>query len=112
MLLMIARLTIYLIVISALLTCVEPALADTKSSSFSYDRNGRLTTGLYEGAGRCVVWAYDANGNRTSQYSAVKIVAPPLWGEAKWGEADWVKGFANPLWGSATWGCVVWVPAP
>lgn len=109
---MIVRMSLYPIAVAALMTCAAPALADTKTSSFGYDRNGRLTTGLYENAARCVVWAYDPNGNRTSQDSATKVVDPPLWGEAKWGEADWIKGFANQLWGAAKWGCVMWAPGP
>lgn len=60
------------------------------ANSYSYDRLGRLTSAFYE-SGLCVVYSYDANGNRTAITS---ISVPP----------------GTPTWGAATFGCFVWTP--
>jgi YD repeat-containing protein len=59
------------------------------SGSYSYDLLGRLTTALYDN-GTCVAYAYDANGNRTSQ--SVTLSGAPT----------------SPVWGSGVWGCFSW----
>lgn len=61
------------------------------SAYYGYDPIGRVTTALYDN-GVCVVYAYDANGNRTSQTNTAS--GPP--------EA--------PTWGSGVWGCFSWTP--
>src|SRR5215472_1194228 len=67
-------------------------LSPNSSSAYAYygyDPVGRVTTALYDN-GVCVVYAYDANGNRTSQTSTVS--SPP----------------ESPVWGMGTWGCFSW----
>lgn len=61
------------------------------SVSYTYDPLGRVTTALYDN-GRCVAYAYDANGNRTSQTNTM-AGAP-----------------GSPVWGSGVWGCFSWSP--
>jgi YD repeat-containing protein len=58
---------------------------------YGYDPNGRVVTALYDN-GLCTIYAYDANGNRTSQTSA--IGGSP----------------ASPVWGTGVWGCFNWTP--
>ncbi|MGO7532789.1 RHS repeat domain-containing protein [Rhizobium leguminosarum] len=106
---MIVRLGFQVIVSTVLLASAVPALADSKSSQFGYDANGRLTTGLYEKT-RCILYAYDPNGNRTSQQTVTKDAAPPIWGQVNWGSANFTAGAANAIWGSGTWGCILWTP--
>lgn len=59
------------------------------SASYTYDALGRVVTTLYD-TGICVIYSYDANGNRTSQ--ATDVGGMPL----------------TPTWGGGTWGCFVW----
>lgn len=61
------------------------------SVNYGYDPLSRITTALYDN-GVCVVYAYDANGNRTSQTNAAS--GPP----------------ESPTWGSGVWGCFSWTP--
>jgi len=61
------------------------------SAIYTYDQVGRLTTALYDN-GVCVAYAYDANGNRTSQINT--LGGTP----------------ASPIWGSGVWGCFSWTP--
>ncbi len=56
---------------------------------YSYDLNGRVTTALYDN-GTCVVYTYDANGNRLSQ-----TTYPP-------------GSLGSATWGSGTFGCFKW----
>jgi hypothetical protein len=56
---------------------------------YTYDLSGRVTTALYDN-GMCIVYTYDAAGNRTAQTST------------SWG--------TPPAWGSGVWGCFVWTP--
>lgn len=74
----------------ALLGILIPAGVDA-SDSFTYDQTGRLTTALYDN-GACIAYAYDANGNRTSQ--GITISGAPV----------------SPTWGTGTWGCFNWTP--
>lgn len=56
---------------------------------YTYDGAGRVTTALYDN-GTCVVYTYDANGNRTAN-----TVAAP--------------GTPNtPTWGTGAFGCFKW----
>ena len=61
------------------------------SAIYTYDQIGRLTTALYDN-GVCVAYAYDANGNRTSQINT--LAGAP----------------ASPIWSSGVWGCFPWTP--
>ncbi len=82
-------------------------LADQKDASFGYDPDGRLMTGRYEGP-RCLVYAYDLAGNRTSQAMYEETANIPRWGSSTWNGFDWASGVMTPTWGSGTWGCLVW----
>ncbi len=75
---------------SAILALIAflPISADA-SVLYTYDGVGRIATALYDN-GLCVVYAYDANGNRTSQTSTT-------------GETP-----ASPTWGTGVWGCYRW----
>lgn len=68
-----------------------PGLA-LASVDYGYDKVGRLTTAHYDN-GTCVLYAYDANGNRTSQ-SITSSGAPS----------------GTPTWGTGTFGCFSWTP--
>lgn len=72
---------------TASLAIASAAQADTATTQYSYDANGRLTSARYDN-GLCVQYSYDANGNRT----AVQSSTPP----------------PPPRWGSGSWGCLVW----
>jgi len=56
---------------------------------YTYDRAGRIMTALYDN-GVCVVYAYDANGNRTSR-TIMAAGAPntPTWGTGRFGCFNW-----------------------
>ncbi len=66
------------------------ASAANGSVSYTYDALGRLTTASYD-TGVCVIYQYDANGNRTLQTVNVNTGTAPTWG-------------------SGVWGCFVWTP--
>jgi len=78
-----------LIVLCAVANEVSPAQAATVSVAYTYDLAGRVTTALYSN-GVCVVYSYDANGNRTAQTNT--SAAGPL----------------SSVWGAGTWGCFNW----
>jgi YD repeat-containing protein len=78
--------------------CPEPSLA---SDSYTYDLDGRLTTTLYAN-GLCIAYAYDANGNRTSQSNTISSASESqVWGLGVWGCALWASPPANVLYDSA-----------
>ena len=66
------------------------AFATPVAVIYTYDSAGRITTALYDNA-TCVMFSYDANGNRTAK---VVTTGNP----------------ANLTWGSGTWGCSKWSP--
>lgn len=66
-----------------------PGNALSFSVVYGYDKVGRLITALYDN-GTCLVYAYDANGNRTSQNST--------------------SATTTPVWGTGTFGCFSWTP--
>lgn len=85
--------------------------AATGSITYDYDILGRVVTAYYSNNGVCVVYAYDPNGNRTSQtISASTAVAWPLWGTASWGNFNWTSAPESPIWNSGLWGCFLWQP--
>lgn len=58
------------------------------SVSYSYAPAGRLTSALYD-TGMCILYTYDASGNRTNQTAALHVQATPVWGSATWGCFKW-----------------------
>ncbi len=71
------------------------------SDSYTYDLDGRVTTTLYAN-GLCIAYAYDANGNRTSQTNTISGVSEsPVWGQGMWGCMVWTSPPANVLYDSA-----------
>jgi hypothetical protein len=70
------------------------ANAANGSVAYSYDALGRVTTASYD-TGVCIVYKYDANGNRLSE---TITVAAGGGGTGVWGCFNW-----NPS-GGARWG--------
>jgi len=59
----------------------------TSSVSYSYDKVGRVVTAVYDN-GSCIIYSYDANGNRTAQ--------------------NYPSGSGPQKWGTGVWGCMKW----
>jgi len=76
---------------TALLGLFMAAAAEAAGVTYSYDFVGRVTTAVYDNA-LCIVYGYDANGNRSSQTNTSG--GTPV----------------SPVWGSGTWGCFFWTP--
>lgn len=76
---------------SVVVAAFTPCSANAAAVSYGYDALGRLTTALYDN-GLCIVYAYDASGNRTSQNNTS-------------GSAP-----ESPVWGTGVWGCAKWTP--
>ncbi|MBB3650102.1 uncharacterized protein RhaS with RHS repeats [Rhizobium sp. BK619] len=72
---------------TAALVIASAAQADTATTKYSYDADGRLTTALYDN-GLCIQYSYDANGNRTAVQTSTPTT-PPRWGSGSWGCFDW-----------------------
>ncbi len=79
--------TASILAILGVLIFQEPALA----AFYTYDQLGRLTSVRYEN-GVCVVYSYDATGNRISQSNLASGSPESL------------------VWGSGAWGCTHWAP--
>lgn len=88
-------------------TSITPARADARVERYSYDRDGRLTTDLVQGT-TCLIYAYDANGNRISTAVVDKVSSTSAWGQSNWDSFNWGAGSVNPVWGSGNWGCMSW----
>lgn len=88
-------------------TGVDSARGDSRIDRYSYDHDGRLSTGLVGGTS-CLIYAYDANGNRSSSAVVDTVSSPSAWGQANWGSFNWSAGSVNPSWGSGNWGCMSW----
>lgn len=75
-------------------TCVSaPAHAATNGSvAYTYDALGRVTTASYD-TGVCIIYSYDANGNRLSETINVTTAGTTgVWGCFSWnasGGAKW-----------------------
>jgi len=69
-----------------------PTYAANGSIAYTYDALGRVTTASYD-TGVCIVYSYDANGNRLSETINVTTVgATGVWGCFNWnasGGAKW-----------------------
>ena len=65
------------------------AYAANGSVAYSYDALGRITTASYD-TGVCVIYSYDANGNRLSQTISVTTSGSvAVWGCFNWDGAVW-----------------------
>lgn len=64
---------------------IAGATRAASSISYGYDQVGRVTTASYDN-GLCVIYTYDANGNRTMQsYSTPSSSSSQNWGSGVWG---------------------------
>jgi hypothetical protein len=68
---------------------VPPASGANGSVAYTYDALGRVNTVSYD-TGVCIIYTYDANGNRTSETVAVSGAgATGAWGCFNWGQRLW-----------------------
>lgn len=65
-----------------------PVHAANGSVGYTYDALGRVTTATYD-SGVCVIYTYDANGNRLSQTVNVNTGNTSTWGTGVWGCFQW-----------------------
>lgn len=72
----------------------SPAGAANGSVAYTYDALGRVTTASYD-TGVCIVYTYDANGNRLSE--AINVAASGATGV--WGCFNW-NASGGAKWGS------------
>jgi len=71
---------------------LSSTLAGVSSAvDYAYDPNGRVTSALYDN-GLCVLYTYDANGNRTAQTNTVASTPE------------------TATWGTGSLGCFKWTP--
>ena len=70
------------------LLAMRPAVAANGSVAYTYDALGRVTTASYD-TGVCVVYSYDANGNRLSETVNIGTGGTPTWGSGVWGCFRW-----------------------
>jgi hypothetical protein len=96
-----SRRPLALVVLCLAILCVLTALAAgavttanaaNGSVAYSYDALGRVTTASYD-TGVCIVYKYDANGNRLSETIAIAVSGTTgVWGCFNWnvsGGARW-----------------------
>jgi YD repeat-containing protein len=67
---------------------IGTAFAANGSVAYTYDALGRVTTVSYD-TGVCIIYAYDANGNRTSETVSVGSANTAVWGTGVWGCFNW-----------------------
>lgn len=88
----VAWLPLFAVVSATLVTASTIAHAANGSMAYTYDALGRVTTASYD-TGVCIIYAYDANGNRTSETIKVSTAtATGVWGCFNWnasGGAVW-----------------------
>jgi len=72
------------------LLATRSATAANGSVAYTYDALGRVTTASYD-TGVCVIYTYDANGNRLSQTVNVNTGGTPTWGTGIWGCFHWTQ---------------------
>jgi YD repeat-containing protein len=69
--------------------------AQAASVAYTYDLLGRVTTALYDN-GTCIIYSYDAAGNRTSQTNTTGgAPVTATWGTGTWGCFKWTSGSAE-----------------
>jgi YD repeat-containing protein len=83
------------VIVATSLLPASPSFGANGSVAYTYDALGRITTVSYD-TGVIVIYAYDANGNRTSQVINVNIAT------LQWSAA--VTPCASNCWGGALWG--------
>ncbi|SON58435.1 tRNA3(Ser)-specific nuclease (plasmid) [Hartmannibacter diazotrophicus] len=86
-----AQLISKLSILVAILSLSSGATSAQSQVLYTYDDLGRLISALYDNS-VCVVYSYDANGNRTAQTNSVSG-AP-----------------STPTWGTGVLGCFRWTP--
>ncbi len=65
------------------------AHAANGSVAYTYDALGRVTAASYD-TGVCILYSYDANGNRLSETISVTTAGTTgVWGCFSWGSALW-----------------------
>jgi YD repeat-containing protein len=79
------------LVIASILAGLFAVASADASVIYTYDRVGRLVSALYDN-NTCIVYAYDTNGNRTSQ--TITAGGSP----------------STPTWGVGVYGCFRWTP--
>lgn len=76
------------------LAAIHPGQAANGSVAYTYDSLGRVTTASYD-TGVCIIYTYDANGNRLSETINVTAAgATGVWGCFNWNSSGGAK------WGS------------
>ena len=75
------------LVLSVLLVATT-AQAQNGSVAYTYDALGRITTASYD-TGVCILYTYDANGNRLTQTVNVNTGNSTNWGTGVWGCFNW-----------------------
>jgi YD repeat-containing protein len=88
-----SRITVVLVALALAVIAAVPAAnrLEAASVAYTYDDLGRVRSARYDN-GVCIAYAYDANGNRTSQ-TITSTGAP-----------------TTPTWGSGVFGCFYWTP--
>ena len=81
---------LFVLSVVLLMSTVAAMFAANGSVTYTYDPLGRILTASYD-TGVCVIYAYDANGNRTSQVINI-------------------GGATSAVWGTGVWGCFSWAP--
>ena len=69
---------------------MKVAFAANGSVAYTYDALGRVTTVSYD-TGVCLVYTYDANGNRLSETVSVGSGSTGVWNTGVWGCFNWTQ---------------------
>ena len=72
------------------LWAIKAALAANGSVAYTYDALGRVITASYD-TGVCIIYSYDANGNRLSETVNVGTGSTAVWGTGVWGCFNWTQ---------------------
>jgi YD repeat-containing protein len=82
---------VILSVVAALgLWAIKATLAANGAVAYTYDALGRVTTARYD-TGVCVIYTYDANGNRLSETVNVSTGSTGVWNTGVWGCFNWTQ---------------------
>jgi YD repeat-containing protein len=74
--------------LAAFASAVAAVSAANGSVAYSYDPLGRVLTASYD-TGVCIIYAYDPNGNRTSEVISIGTASIAVWGTGVWGCFNW-----------------------